>query len=156
MAQDSINLSSSDIRIDAEGIWFYRGTEMSRHDIIGLFYQHLQQDAEGGYFIEIGQQRYPIDVEDTAYVVWALTWMCRKDETEEHAYLLLSDGSVETLDPATLRIGANHIPYCRVKSRRYEARLSRAAYYKLTKHLEQDASNDTFFLSLNGQRHYLE
>jgi hypothetical protein len=156
MARDSINLSSSEIRIDAEGIWLYRGAEMSRHDIIALFYQHLRQDAEGGYFIEIGNQRYAIDVEDTAYVVWALTWTCREDGTKEYVHLLLSDGSVETLDPETLRIGANHIPYCRVKKQNFEARLSRAAYYKLMEHLQHDSSNDTFFLSLNGQRHYME
>jgi hypothetical protein len=57
----------SDIRIDADGVWFYRGTEMIRREIIDLFYQHLRQDESGHYVIEIGQQRYPVDVEDTAF-----------------------------------------------------------------------------------------
>jgi uncharacterized protein len=156
MPLDSGNLHRSDIHIDAEGTWFYRGTEMSRHDIVALFYQHLRQDADGSYFIEIGQQRFPVDVEDTAYVVWALAWMLTEDGMAEYACLLLSDGSVESLDPETLRIGANHIPYCKVKRGRFDARLSRAAYYKLTEQLEHDPASDTFFIPLNGRRFCLE
>jgi hypothetical protein len=64
----------SDIRIDAEGVWFYRGAEMTRREIITLFYQNLRQDDSGRYFIEIGPQQYPVDVEDTAYVVWSIDW----------------------------------------------------------------------------------
>ncbi|HAR97539.1 MAG TPA: DUF1285 domain-containing protein, partial [Syntrophus sp. (in: bacteria)] len=34
----------SDIRIDKDGVWFYRGQEMFRREIVNLFYEHLKQD----------------------------------------------------------------------------------------------------------------
>lgn len=147
--------SGSDIRIDAEGMWFYRGIEMIRHDIISIFYRNLAQDASGCYFIEIGQQRYRVDVEDTAYAVWSLKWTDGRDGAEEYACLYLSDGSMEKLNPETLRIGGNHIPYCRVKDQRFEARFSRAGYYKLAERLQFDSESDAYFIALNGRRYLL-
>jgi uncharacterized protein len=143
-----------DIRIDSEGAWFYRNAKMMRQEIIGLFYEHLRQDACGKYYIEIGQQRCAVDVDDTAYVVWALRW-ARREAAEDFALLLLSDGSSERLDPGTLRIGENHIPYCRVKNGRFEARFSRPAYYEFTERLHYDLSNDTYFVLLNNQQYPL-
>jgi len=135
----------SDIRIDKEGSWSYGGVAMSRQDIVALFYRHLRQDRSGRCFIEIGRQRYPVEVEDTAYVVWAFRIPC----------LLLSDGSVEQLDPGTLRIGRGNIPYCKVKKGRFEARFSRSGYYQLAAHMEYDPLRDAFFISLNGRPHYI-
>jgi hypothetical protein len=147
--------ATSDIRIDREGAWFYRGVEMSRREIVALFYRHLQQDAAGCYFIEIGRQRYRIEVEDTAYVVWAVRWVESRDEAEECAYLLLSDGSTEKLDPATLRIGAGNVPYCKVRNRRFDARYSRSAYYQLAEHVRHDSMQNAYFIALNGRPYYI-
>jgi uncharacterized protein len=141
----------SDIRIDSEGGWFYRDVEMTRRDIVALFYQHLTQDAAGRYFIEIGQQRYPVNVEDTAYVVWAI----HRDIAGECINVLLSDYSLEPLDPATLRIGKECIPYCRVKDGRFNARFSRAGYYQLAEHIEYDPLRDAYFLSVKGKQYYI-
>jgi len=60
------HLPVSDIRIDTEGVWSYKGMEMSRRDIVELFYRSLRRNESGRYFIEIGRQQYPVDVEDTA------------------------------------------------------------------------------------------
>jgi hypothetical protein len=149
------SIPESDIQIDADGAWFYRGTKMIRQEIIALFYQHLRQDGSGCYFIEIGNQRRPVQVEDTAYVVWTLRWTGGGDAAEDCALLLLSDGSIEKLDPETLRIGRNHIPYCRVKNRKFEARFSRPGYYKLAERLHHDSANDAYFISLNGRQYQL-
>jgi hypothetical protein len=143
----------SDIRIDSDGVWFYRGMEMVRSEIIALFYQHLRQDDSGGYFIEIGPQRYPVHVEDTAFVVRSLHWAGGRNGMEECAFVLLSDNTLEKLNPETLRIGRNHIPYCRIKNQRFEARFSRASYYRLAEHLQFDSSDNSYFISING-RHY--
>ncbi len=143
--------SGSDIHIDSEGIWFYKRVEMSRRDIIALFYQHLTQDESGAYFIKIGPQRYPVDVEDTAYVVWSLDWK----DADTGIVLHLSDYTIELLDPATLRIGAESIPYCKVKGGRFDARFSRAAYYSLAGQIEHDPQHDGYFLFLQGRRHYV-
>jgi uncharacterized protein len=142
----------SDIRIDSEGIWFYRNVEMTRRDIIALFYQHLMQDASGRHLIEIGQQRYPVEVEDTAYVVWAM----QQAGAEEGINLLLSDYSLESLDPATLRIGKESIPYCKVKNGRLDARFSRSAYYQLAEHIGYDPLRDAYFLSVKGKQYCIK
>ena len=146
---------ASDIRIDAEGTWFYRGTEMIRRDIVRLFYQHLRQGSSGDWFINIGHQRYPVHVEDTAFVVWGLRWAERQDGEGECAYLLLSDESVEKLDPGTLRIGENNIPYCRVRNSGFEARFSRSSYYRLAERLQYDPNINGYVISLNGQTYRL-
>lgn len=144
----------SDIRIDSEGIWFYRDTRMTRQDIVDLFYKHLKQDASGKYSIEIGKQRCPVDVEDTAYVVWTLRW-AGADAAEDSALLHLSDGSTEKMDPGTLHIEKDHIPYCRIKDGRFKARFSRPAYYELAERLHYDPVKDLYFISLNNRTYAL-
>ncbi len=128
---------------------------MSRQDIVRLFYQHLVQDTSGCHFIEIGNQRYRIEVEDTAYVVRSVDWEGGNSATGESVYLLLSDDNVEKLDPGTLWINRENILYCRIRNRRFEARFSRAGYYQLAEHLKYDPSRDSYFISLNGNRHYI-
>ena len=146
----------SDIRIDTEGVWFYQGAEMTRREIITLFYQNLRQDDSGCYFIEIGRQQYPVHVEDTAYVVWSIYWCRDGTGFQECVYILLSDNTLEKLNPETLRIGRDNIPYCRIKNQRYEARFSRASYYKLAERLQHDPANDSYFISLDGRQYCLE
>ncbi len=96
----SVSRNASDIQVDTEGIWHYRGAEMTRRDIVRLFYEHLRLDAMGRFSIQMGGQSYPIHVEDTAYVVWAVYRTGEGDRIR----LLLSDDSMENLDPDTLRI----------------------------------------------------
>ena len=140
----------SDLRIDREGVWFYRGAEMAREDIIKLFYQHLQKDASGHYYIQIGKQRFQVEVEDTAYVVQAVRWVGGSHTSEECIYLYLSDGSIEELDPGTLCISKENIPYCKIRSGRFDARFSLSSYYQLTEHIQHDAARNAYFIRLRG------
>jgi len=94
-------------------------------------------------------------VEDTAYVVWSVNWCGVGDAGEEYVEMLLSDNTTERLNPETLQIGKSFIPYCRIKEGRFEARFSRAAYYKLAEHLHSDSANDAYFISLNGRQYFL-
>ena len=141
----------SDIRIDAEGSWFYRGKEMTRRDIVQLFYRNLILDVSGAYAVQIGRQTYRIDVEDTAYVVWDIRFVQGDDISREYIDLLLSDNSTERLDPETFYIAENDIPYCRIRDRVHRARLSKSAYYKLAEHIHYDPKSDRFYLELNGR-----
>jgi uncharacterized protein len=143
----------SDIRIDREGVWFYRGTEMSRQDIIQLFYQHLLQD-ESGYFIQMGGQHYPVDVEDTAYVVRVVYWIKSGNELKG-VRLLLSDNCIEELDPETLKIGKENVLYCRVKAGRFDARFSRPSYYRFAEIILFDPLQNSYSIELKGRLHYL-
>jgi hypothetical protein len=142
---------TSDIRIDREGAWYYRGVEMTRRDIVRLFYKNLRQDELGSYFIEIGAQKYPVEAEDTAYVVWALYWNHRGSEAEECVRLLLSDDSIEELDAGTLQIPKDNVLYCRVKSNRFDARFSTASYYRLAEHARYSPLTDSYFIWIKGK-----
>jgi hypothetical protein len=142
---------ANEIRIGLDGTWYYRGVEMSRRDIVRLFYRNLRQDASGGYFIEMGSQPYRVEVEDTAYVVRTFYWSGWGKETEKCVRLLLSDDSVEELDPATLRIGRQNVLYCRVKSGCFDARFSTSSYYRFAENVEYNPLRDLYCISLNGK-----
>ncbi len=146
---------SSDIRIDTEGMWYYRGAEMTRRDIVKLFYQHLRQDMPGQFSIQMRGQSYPVHVEDTAYVVWAVH-RTEPGNEEGRIRLFLSDDSTEDLDPDTLRVRTGNVLYCRVKEGRMDARFSRGSYYQIAEHIIYDPSRDACFVPLKGVPHYIE
>jgi uncharacterized protein len=142
----------SDIRIDREGTWFYRGIEMSRRDIINHFYRHLLME-DSDYFIQIGSQRFKIDVEDAPYVVRAV-YRTGDGGAAESIRLLLSDDCIEELNPESLKIGEENVLYCRVKSGAFDARFSRSSYYHLADCIKCDSPN-SYFIKLNGRVFYL-
>jgi uncharacterized protein len=145
--------SAGEIRIDIDGLWFYRNMEMSRRDIVQLFYRRLMRDESGRYFIQMKGQSYPVEVEDTAYVVWALFWIDDRESGAECIHLLLSDDSIETLDPETLRIGRNEVPYCRVKNGSFDARFSRSSYNRLAERVRYDPQRGDYFILLRTRRY---
>ena len=145
-----------DILINKEGVMFYRGVEILRRKTVALFYQHLQMDAAGRYLIEIGKERCYVSVEDTAYAVCAVSRADGRSGAEECFHLLLSDDSTEKLNIDTLRIGKENVLYCKVKNDRFEARFSRPGYYQLAAHVDYDPLNNAYFITLNGQPHYIK
>lgn len=138
----------SEIRIDKEGNWFFRGMEMIRRDIVGYFYDHLKLDEDGRYKIEIPGDSCFVEVEDTAFVVKSI------DVEDDGIILHLTDDSQELLDPSSLCIGEGNVLYCRVKKGLFPARFNRPSYYQITKHLAYD-ENRGFYLSLGNKRFYL-
>ena len=149
------SLFQRDIRIDKDGVWYYRGAEMSRKDIVNLFYRHLKRDETGRYLIEIGNDRCYPDVEDTPFVIKAVYRSFSEEKGEDAIYLLMPDDQLEKLDPSTLRIGDDNVLYCHVAGISFEARFSRASYYQLAECIEQDPNNNLYYISLNGQSYYL-
>lgn len=147
--------SSFPIRINKEGVWYYFESEMIRSDIVKLFYDHLHRDEAGEYFIEMGRERCIIEVEDTPYVVKAVHKAKSHNGSGDHIRLVLNDLSLEDLDPASLRIGAENVPYCKVRQGRFEARFSRAGYYQIAQYVVHDPIQDAYYIELNGDRYYL-
>jgi hypothetical protein len=144
------------IRIDKEGVWYYKGAEMFRKEIVNFFYENLRQDASGHYLIELENDRCYLDVEDTAFVVRSVGQaLSEKDGKTTVLYLHLSDDTTDALDPATLRIGTGNVLYCCVKNNRFEARFLRSAYYQLAGHIEYDEDQDKYFIPLDAERHYI-
>jgi hypothetical protein len=144
------------IRIDKEGVWYYKGAEMFRKEIVNFFYQNLRQDETGNYLIEMENDRCYLEVEDTAFVVRSVRQAFSEKDGKAVLHLLLSDDTVDPLDPATLRIGKENVLYCTVKEDRFEARFLRPAYYQLADDIEYDEDQDKYFIPLNGDRYYLK
>ncbi len=148
-------VSRSDIRIDSDGHWFYRGMRMVRQDIVQYFYRNLMLEDSGTYAVRIGHQSCPINVEDAAFVVWNIHCVPRNSRPLKYIDLLLSDSRTERLDPETIYIGKNEIPYCRIRKGLHRARFSKPAYYKLAEHIRFDPERDRFYLEINRREFYL-
>jgi len=69
-----------------------------------------------------------VEAEDAPFVVATMEFVSAGPGDEEAIWLTLNDETREKMAPDTLRIGPNHIPYCRVREGMFEARFSRNAY----------------------------
>jgi len=136
------------LKIDRDGDWFADGMEITHTGILANLRGNLRWDS-GGYYVQAGPMRIPVEVEDTPFIVVRV-------ESEENALrLTLNDGSQELLDPATLRLTPDEVPYCRVKAGQFEARLSRAAAWQLAQFLRYDEASNSATLILAGARYPL-
>ncbi|MGV8059369.1 MAG: hypothetical protein AB2L12_15310 [Smithellaceae bacterium] len=148
-------MDSCDIKIDKEGIWYYRGAHMFRKDILCIFFESLNIDECGNYIIEMGKERCYLDVEDTVFVVMAVYMTREGNDTGDHISVLLTDDSLERLDLNTLYVGKDNVLYCQVKNRKFTARFSRNSYYQLAQFIEQEEKGNCFFISLNDEKYFI-
>jgi hypothetical protein len=132
------------ITLDAEGRWWHEGDPIDNPRIVELFNRSIERTTGGTYVLHIAPFTYPIEVKDTAYFVR------RVDLMGDGARLLLSDGSEEPLDVASLRSVQGRGFYCTVKGGAFAARFSRPAYYALAEHIEESAEG--FELVLGNTR----
>ena len=144
---------SPEIRIDRDGVWYYRNMEMKRNEIIQYFYRHLRRDYQGNYRIELNHENCSIQVDDVPYVIRSVSSGFSGADGQPGMVISLSDGSCEELDPETIRIGEKNVLYCRVKKNEYEARFSRQAYYQLAANIKHDPHQDRYFFAI-GDRSY--
>ena len=143
-----------DIKIDKDGVWYYRGAEMFRKDIVNMLYRRLTRDSEGRYLIEFKNERSYPDVEDTPFVIKAV-YRSLSEKGEEVIYLRMPDDSMEKLDPATLCVGHDNSLYCTIAGSGFEARFSRAGYYQIAECIDYEPENDGYYISLDGRRYYI-
>jgi len=136
------------LRIDRDGGWFHEGEEVSHEGILSSLREGLQVDP-AGHFLQIGPVRVPVEVEDAPFVV------VRFEAEGEDWAVWLSDGSHETLDPASLVLRQGDVPYCRVKGGRFEARFSRAAAWQLLQRVDTPAGGGPPTLAAGGRRYPL-
>jgi hypothetical protein len=148
-------MESSDIRIDKEGVWYYNGAHMFRKEILCVFFEHLQIDECGKYLIQLNEECYYLDVEDTAFVVAAVYKTKSCEDGRFQIDVLLSDDSCEKLEMNSLHIGKDNVLYCRVKKGKFIARFSRNSYYQLAEFIEQSENGNHFFINLNGEKYLI-
>lgn len=136
------------LRIDRDGGWFHEDEEVTHEGILASLRQGLQVDP-AGHFLQIGPVRVPVQVEDAPFSV------VRFEADGDGFALVLNDGSREALDPATLRLRAGDVPYCRVKGGSFEARFSRAASWQLLQRVAAAAGGGPPTLEVGGRGYAL-
>ncbi len=145
------DIPSIDIRIDKEGVWYYEGNEMFRKDILSTFFQELERDSTGEYFIRHNDQIFSIQVEDVPFAVKSIEFSADEKGVESFFSILLTDDSVEALDPATLRMEKDNVIYCAVKGKRFEARFTRISYYQFAEYIQYDSENNIYYIKINDR-----
>jgi hypothetical protein len=133
-------------RIDREGAWRHEEVEVTHPGVLQNLYANLRVDSTGHY-LQAGPFRVPVQVDDAPFVV------VRVETGDPRAIdIHLSDGSRETLDPATLSLDQRGIPRCRVKGGQFGARLSVAAWLQLAGKVETDPGSGAPVLVLGARR----
>jgi hypothetical protein len=62
-----------DMRIAADGTWFYRGTPIARLPLVKLFASVLRREADGRYWLVTPAERGRVTVDDAPFVAVELT-----------------------------------------------------------------------------------
>ena len=138
-------IESHTIRFGRDGEWYSDGERITNLRIADLFSRCVRREPDGCYILQMGDERAPLEVEDTPFVVRRV-----EGDAERGFSVTLNDGSTEPLDPTTLRSAADHAFYCRVKQGECEARLLRPAYYALARFVDVD-SDGRFRLRVGGR-----
>ncbi len=138
-------IESHTIRFGRDGEWYSDGERIANRRIADLFSRCVRRSPQGGYVLQMGDERAPLEVEDTPFVVRQIEGGAERGFT-----LVLNDGTREPLDPDTLRAGGDNAFYCRVKAGECEARLLRPAYYALTQ-CAKPAPDGRFVLNIGGR-----
>ncbi len=142
-------VESGKISFRRDGRWYVDDELIDNPRIALLFSRSIRHTPDGGYFLQIGDERASITVEDTPYVVKSI-----KGDAPQGFSVLLNDDTVKRLDPGSLAIGHDNVLYCSVKQGQHRARFLRPAYYHLSDSLQPDAHGGFCFVTM-GQRYPL-
>jgi uncharacterized protein len=111
------------IRLDRDGTFWHEGARVEHPGLARAFATWLDVDPETGRYILKNDINWAyIAVEDAPLLVRGVT-----DSLE----LTLSDGTREPLDPATLRLDEDDVPYCDVRGGKLPARFLPGAAFAL-------------------------
>jgi hypothetical protein len=140
-------IESGKISFRRDGNWYTDDERIDNPRIALLFSRSIKRNPDGSYYLQVAEERAPITVEDTPYVVKAV----REDESGAFA-IVTNDDEEELLDPTTLEVGRDNVLYCRVKGGSFQARFLRTAYYHLSDSFFAD-EGELFSLVVCGRRY---
>ena len=144
-------MKETPLRIDKEGRWFFQDEEITHRKTYLLYCRSLTRDESGRIILSIGREQCPVEVEDVPFVVKTLEFVIAEGQELKAIGLVLNDETREELHPETLRIGPDHVLYCRVRSGKFEARFSRGAYQLLFPYFRHDEKGNRFFITIGGR-----
>ena len=127
-------IHSGRIRFAKDGRWYCDDEPIANAAICRLYARTMTIGPDGRARLELGEDRAAVEIEDTPWVVTSVEGDARQGFT-----VVLNDETREPLDLGSLRLSREHVPYCRVKDRRVEARFLRTAWYELVRHAEPGA-----------------
>jgi hypothetical protein len=122
---------ASDIAIDVDGRWYYRGSEIRRPEMVKLFSTVLRRDADA-FVLVTPAERLTIEVADAPFIAVDLDRR-GAGRSQELAFATNVDDIViaDAAHPLVMRgTEASPRPYVRVRGG-LDARLSRPVYYRL-------------------------
>ena len=67
------DIQDLDMRIAANGDWFYRGSKINREALVRLFASVLRIEADGRYFLQTPAERGEVVVEKTPFIAILMT-----------------------------------------------------------------------------------
>ena len=140
-------VESGKISFGRDGNWYSDLERIDNPRIALLFSQSIRRNPDGSYYLQVAEERAPITVEDTPYVVQTV-----EDDERGGFTIVTNDDAREALDPSTLEVGADNVLYCTVKSGAYRARFLRSAYYHLANYFFSD-DGETFAILIGGNRY---
>jgi hypothetical protein len=142
-------VESGKISFRRDGNWYSDEERIDNARIALLFSRSIKQNSDGSFYLQVAEERAPITVEDTPYVVKMIEGNAQSGFT-----VVTNDAEREPLDAATLEIGPDNVLYCRVKGRAFRARFLRTAYYHLSTAFEVDPRGG-FSITIGGRRYPL-
>ncbi len=140
--------ASSGLSIDDEGRFLHRGEPIAHARTLEVLWRSLEPAAGGRWLVRVGRESAYVQVAETPWIVRGAV----PGDGGAAPALLLSDGSREPLDPASLRLGDDGVLRC-TASRGRTARCARAAQIALGMALEEDPpGSQSFVLAAGGRR----
>jgi len=142
-------VESGKISFRRDGNWYSDEDRIDNARIALLFSRSIKRNPDGSYFLQVGDERASITVEDTPYVVKSI------DGSPQRGFVIkLNDDETEPLDPSTLEIGSDNVLYCQARNKTFRARFLRPAYYELSRYFEPDRTGG-FSISVGGKRYQI-
>jgi uncharacterized protein len=139
-------IESGKISFRRDGNWYTDDERIDNTRIALLFSRSVKRSQDGSYYLQVAEERAPITVEDTPYVVKSVY------EHDDGFVIVTNDDEHEPLDPETLEVRRDNVLYCRVKNGAFAARFLRTAYYHLSTNFFTD-EGETFSLVVHGHRY---
>jgi len=121
-----------DIRIATDGVWYYRGAEMTRIDVVKLLSSILRKDGDE-FFLVTPTEKMKIQVEDLPFIINIMD--VEGENESQRIHFSTQFGDCLTLSKAhPLQVTYNNknepAPFVSVRHG-LDARISRAVYYDL-------------------------
>lgn len=123
-----------DMRIDRNGVWYYRGSPIGRKELVRLFSTVLRRDDAGDYWLITPAEIGRIEVEDAPFL--AVELAREGAGRDQNLSLRTNVGKIVAVDadhPIRVDVAASTgepAPYV-VMEGGVEARLTRAVFYEL-------------------------